>query len=88
MFFANYAKAHVTLSELGHDNLMGELNIDIEDGGYVENSSTRVHHKLIGEWLPRKYVKEKYLHGYMNVWMWKEKVSFFLYLNSDKSWII
>ena len=49
MFFANYAKAHVTLSELGHDNLMGELNIDIEDGGYFENSSTIVHHKLIGE---------------------------------------
>lgn len=49
LFFANYAKAHVTLSELNHDNLLGELNNDIEDGGYVENSSTRIHHKLHAE---------------------------------------
>lgn len=38
LFFTNYAKAHVNLSELNCPNLMGEINNDIVDGGYVEKS--------------------------------------------------
>lgn len=40
LFFENYAKAHVKISERGHeDNLMSEFNDeDIVDGGYQENA--------------------------------------------------
>jgi len=38
LFFANYAKAHVNLSELNSPQLFGEMNNDIVDGGFVEKS--------------------------------------------------
>lgn len=35
LFFTNYAKAHVALSEAGHDNLMCEMGDQPQvDGGY------------------------------------------------------
>jgi hypothetical protein len=37
------------LSELHAENLMGEMNNDIQEGGYVEGSSVKVHHDLIAE---------------------------------------
>jgi hypothetical protein len=43
LFFRNYAKAHVRLSELGQeDHLMSEVFDDAHmiDGGYVESSTT------------------------------------------------
>jgi len=51
LFFTNYAKAHVALSEVSADNLMGEMNNDIQDGGYVEDSAKKLmaHHDLVGE---------------------------------------
>ena len=47
MFFTNYAKAHVALSELNSPDLLGEMNNDIVDGGYVEKSRWQV----ISGWL-------------------------------------
>jgi hypothetical protein len=38
LFFIHYAKAHVALSELNSPDLLGEMNNDIVDGGYVEKS--------------------------------------------------
>lgn len=39
LFFTNYAKAHVALSELNCFDLMGEMNEDERvDGGYQEHS--------------------------------------------------
>lgn len=38
LFFANYAKAHVNLSELNSPHLVCEMNNDVVDGGYVEKS--------------------------------------------------
>jgi len=38
LFFTNYAKAHVAISEQGHDNLMCEMGQEHQDGGYVEPS--------------------------------------------------
>ena len=39
LFFDNYARAHVKVSEMGHEeNLMSEMNeSDIVNGGYQEN---------------------------------------------------
>ena len=43
LFFRNYAKAHVKLSEIGWEgHLLSEFQADrIIDGGYVEESRTR-----------------------------------------------
>lgn len=38
LFFTNYAKAHVALSEANHDTLMCEMDYEKQDGGYVEPS--------------------------------------------------
>ena len=38
LFFTNYAKAHVALSEATHDTLMCEMGHEKQDGGYVEPS--------------------------------------------------
>jgi hypothetical protein len=39
LFFTNYAKAHVALSELNAPNLLGELGNDIVEGGYLEKNT-------------------------------------------------
>ena len=49
LFFTNYAKAHVAVSEAGHDNLMCEMADQPQtDGGYVEPSKW---HTYIRGWL-------------------------------------
>lgn len=49
LFFTNFAKAHVALSELNCTGLMGEMNNDIVDGGYVEKS----RYAMIAAWFRR-----------------------------------
>ena len=47
LFFTNYAKAHVAISEKGHDNLMCEMSATPVNGGYQEPSKVQMFYALV-----------------------------------------
>jgi len=69
LFFENYAKAHVKISERGQeDNLMSEFdNDDIVDGGYQENKGNHWASQVERAWVTKNELKNYQFSNYLNL---------------------